>query len=209
MATIVIAVFILILSSLFFGIQTMPQLFKLNATGKKIFWGFLIFFLLAPCFILVFYYIIRQYEFNIWLAAPLIFVFLMWLATGFLTKVTYKILTEENPKRKRVPFTKQLIQKRYKFSILFFIIAAIIWIVGFTIGFGTYDFALVILFIYFIIQGIAFILGNKKAIADGNIIDPQKQSNAENSQKTKDDPLKSEENPQERKESANEEDKQI
>jgi hypothetical protein len=185
LATIVIAVFLLIFSSLFFGIQTMPQLFKLNSTGKKFFWGFLIFFLLAPCFILVFYYIIRQYEFNIWSAAPLIFVSLMWLATGFLTKVAYKTLTEENPKRKRVTFTPADIKKRYKLSVLFLVLAVVIWVLGLTVGFGSYDVALVILCIYFILQAIAFILGNRKAVADGNVKEPETNSEAETKESAK------------------------
>ena len=175
LATIVIAFIVLILSSLFFAIQTLPQLYKLNATGKKFFWGFLIFFFAAPCFILVFYYIIKQYEFNIWLAAPAGFVGLMWLAIGFLTKVAYKTLTEVNPKRKRVPFTTELIKKRYKFSCLFFVLAVAIWVFGFVHGFGSYEYAFLLLFFYFVIQGIAFVLGNRKAVADGNIKNPEPQ----------------------------------
>ena len=179
MATIVIAIFVLILSSLFFAIQTMPQLYKLNAVGKKFFWGFLIFFLLAPCFILVFYYIIKQYEFNIWLVAPAGFVALMWLAIGFLAKVAYKTLTEVNPKRKRVQFTKDLIKKRYKFSCLFLVLAVAIWVFGYVHGFGRYEYAFVLLFFYFMIQGIAFILGNRKAVADGNIKDSEQNNTAD------------------------------
>ena len=179
MATIVIAIFVLILSSLFFAIQTMPQLYKLNAVGKKFFLGFLIFFLLAPCFVLAFYYIIKQYEFNIWLVAPAGFVALMWLAIGFLAKVAYKTLTEVNPKRKRVPFTTELIKKRYKFSCLFLVLAVVIWIFGYAHGFGKYEYAFVLLFFYFTIQGIAFILGNRKAVADGKIKDPEPNNTAE------------------------------
>lgn len=182
MATIVIAVFILIISGLFFGIQSMPQLYKLNATGRKFFWRILIFFLVAPCVILLFYYIIRQYEFNIWLAGPALFLFLVWLFTGFFAKVTYKTLTEKNPRRKRVTFTEDDIKKRYRNACLLLAAAIAIWCFGFFHGFGAYDSALVILFIYFIIQGIAFILGNRKAIADGNIKDPEPKTQAESKQ---------------------------
>ncbi len=173
MITIVLAVIILILSSFFFGFQSMPRLYKLSPTGKKIFWGFLIFFLVAPCFILLFYYIIKSYVYHPWIAGPCLVLFILWLATGFLSKIAYKTLTETNPKRKRKPFTMAVIKKRYRFSALFLALAAAIWIFGLTIGFGNYDSAFLILFFYFIVQGIAFILGNRKAIADGNIEEPR------------------------------------
>ena len=184
MATIVIAVFILIISGLFFGIQSMPQLYKLNATGRKFFWRILIFFLLAPCVIVLFYYIIRQYEFNIWLAAPALFLFLVWLFTGFFAKVTYKTLTEENPKRKRVTFTTADIKRRYRNACLLLVAAVAIWCFGYFHGFGAYNSALVLLFIYFVIQGVAFILGNRKALADGNVKDPEQKTTAANTEAT-------------------------
>lgn len=181
MITIVLAVIILILSSFFFGFQSMPRLYKLNPIGKKVFWGFLIFFLVAPCFILLFYYIIKQYTYNPWIAGPCLILFILWLATGFLSKIAYKTLTETNPKRKRKPFTMAVIKKRYRFSALFLALAAAIWIFGLTIGFGNYDSAFLILFFYFIVQGIAFILGNRKAIVDGNIAEQKPSATAETS----------------------------
>lgn len=178
LATIVIAVFILIISGLFFGIQSMPQLYKLNATGKKIFWRILIFFLVSPCVLVLLYYIIRRYEFNIWLAGPALFLFLVWLFTGFFAKVTYKTLTEENPRRKRVTLTPADIKRRYRNACLLLVAAVAIWCFGYFHGYGAYNSALVILFIYFIIQGVAFILGNKKALADGNVKDPEQKTQA-------------------------------
>lgn len=178
LATIVIAVFILIISGLFFGIQSMPQLYKLNATGKKIFWRILIFFLVSPCVLVLLYYIIRRYEFNIWLAGPALFLFLVWLFTGFFAKVTYKTLTEENPRRKRVTLTPADIKRRYRNACLLLVAAVAIWCFGYFHGYGAYNSALVILFIYFIIQGVAFILGNKKALADGNVQDPEQKTQA-------------------------------
>lgn len=183
MITIVVAVFILIISSLFLAVQTMPKLYKLNATGKKFFWQILIFFLVAPCVILVLYYIINKYETNIWISGPTLFIFLVWLFTGFIAKAIHQTLTVENPRRKRVTFTPEDIRKRYKQSALLYVLAVAMWLFGFFHGFGQFDTAFVILFIYFVLQGTVNIFGNRKAIADGNVKTAQSNTSADEANK--------------------------
>lgn len=176
MLTVIIAIFIFVLSSLFLGITTMPKLYKFNTTGKKIFWFILIFFLVAPCVILVLYYIINKYNANPWIEGPTAFLLLVWVFSGFISKIVYNTLTGvKSPRKykrtKKSVFTKEEITKRYKFGYTFVILAVAIWIFGFVIGFGNYDTPLFILFLYLLIQGLIFIMGNKKLVADGKVQD--------------------------------------
>lgn len=184
MLTVIIALFIFVVSSFFLGITTMPKLYKLNATGKKIFWTILIFFIVAPCVILALYYIINKYNANPWIEGPMAFLIMAWLFSGFLSKIVFNTLTGvKDPKRKKkstkTNFTKAEITKRYKFGYGFVILAIAIWIFGFVIGYGNYDTPVFILFLYLLIQGIVFILGNRKLIADGKVKNPTPKAQAE------------------------------
>lgn len=170
MQAIYLALAVVVCYGFYLGVKSMIQLFRVGGEGKRLFWRYLIFFLLAPCIFLAVYYIIYIDNPNIWIGAPLLLLIVVWFLLGYFIRSAYQHLG----------LTKQKVvdPKRIRLMLgvatIMIVVGLAIWLLGYFYGFpgltNLWVDTLVVLSVYLILHGIILLGRQYKAWQQEKIV---------------------------------------